>query len=64
MPNRLIEFGACYEALRTQPLALYEEDPLCGSPAIRRRIGEIIAGAANPLLKAATQRGPSANGAV
>lgn len=51
MPNRLIEFGACYEALRTQPLALYEEDPLCGSPAIRRRIGEIIAGAANPLLK-------------
>ena len=51
MPNRLVEFRACYEALLTRPLFLYEDDPLCDSPAIRRRVGEIIAGGANQLLK-------------
>ena len=51
MPDRLIEFHACYEALRAQPLSLYGDDPVCDSPAIRRRIGEIIAEAANQSLK-------------
>jgi hypothetical protein len=51
MPNRLVEFRACYEALRTQPLSLYGDEPFCDSPGIRRRVGEIIAGGANDLLK-------------
>jgi hypothetical protein len=42
MPNRLIEYCACYEALREKPLLAYGDDPLFNTPAVRHRIGRII----------------------
>jgi len=51
MPDRLIEFRACYEALRAQPLPPYADDPFYDLAVIRRRIGAIIAEAANQSLK-------------
>jgi hypothetical protein len=51
MPNRLIEFRACYAALKEKPLPAYELDPLFDRPVVRQRIGRIIAEAANPSLK-------------
>jgi hypothetical protein len=51
MPNRLIEFCACYEVLREKPLPSYEEDPFFNLPVIRQRIGQIISEAADPSLK-------------
>jgi hypothetical protein len=52
MPNRLVEFRACYDALKATPLLAYEIDPFFDLPVIRQRIGRIIAEAANPSLKA------------
>jgi uncharacterized protein YndB with AHSA1/START domain len=54
MPNRLIEFRACYAALKEKPLPTYALDPFFDRPVIWQRIGRIIAEAANPSLKSRT----------
>lgn len=53
MPNRLIEFCACYEALREEPLPPYEdeEDRSIRITGIRYRVGRIISESVNHSLR-------------
>jgi hypothetical protein len=53
MPNRLIEFCPCYEALREEPLPPYEdeEDRSIRITGIRYRVGRIISESVNHSLR-------------
>jgi hypothetical protein len=53
MPNQLIEFCACYEALRQEPLPQYGESLCINITGVRYRVGRIISESVDHSLRRA-----------